>query len=49
MILLRRVPNLGHKSCTASYELRVTTLPYTDKDPNIRVQVFQMKPYFFFF
>jgi hypothetical protein len=29
-------------------ELRVETLPYTDEHPNIRVQVFQMKPYFFF-
>jgi hypothetical protein len=29
-------------------ELRVRTLPYTDKDPNIRVQEFQIKPHFFF-
>jgi hypothetical protein len=29
-------------------ELRVTTLPYTENDPNVRVQVFQMKPHFFF-
>jgi hypothetical protein len=29
-------------------ELRVKTLPYTEEHPNIRVQVFQMKPHFFF-
>jgi hypothetical protein len=29
-------------------ELRVRTLPYTDKNPNLRVQDFQIKPYFFF-
>lgn len=29
-------------------QLRVTTLPYTEKDPNIRVQIFQIKPYFLF-
>ena len=29
-------------------KVRVSTLPYTDNDPNVRVQVFQMKPHFFF-
>lgn len=29
-------------------ELRVRTLPYTEEHPNIREQVFQMKPRFFF-
>jgi hypothetical protein len=29
-------------------ELRVRTMPYTDKDPNIRVQEFQIKPHFLF-
>jgi hypothetical protein len=29
-------------------QLRVETLPYTSEHPNIRVQVFQIKPYFFF-
>jgi len=29
-------------------ELRVKTLPYTAERPNIQVQVFQIKPYFFF-
>jgi len=28
--------------------LRVTTLPFTDQYPNIRVRDFQIKPYFFF-
>lgn len=29
-------------------ELRVTTLPYTKENPNIRVQAFHLKPHFFF-
>ena len=29
-------------------ELGVTTLPYTKENPNIRVQVFHLKPHFFF-
>jgi hypothetical protein len=29
-------------------KLRVKTLPYTEKNPNVRVQVFQLKPHFFF-
>jgi hypothetical protein len=29
-------------------QLRVETLPYTNEHPNIRVQVFQIKPHFFF-
>jgi hypothetical protein len=28
--------------------LRVTTLPFTDQYPNIRIRDFQIKPYFFF-